>query len=349
MTLLLVAGGAVTAISFVGVRLVLAVARRKDLLDHPNERSSHSIPTPSGGGVGLAGAIALVLPVAAVLAGVPQLFWLLPTVVVACGLGIYDDARPLGAGAKLIALALASAPVFGIAAADLIRLPYLPTFSLAWAGVPLTVFWLTGYANAFNFMDGIDGIAGITAAVSGAVFAVAGALAGDLATTLTGTLVLGASLGFLPANFPRARIFMGDAGSLPLGILLAAAALLAADDHGVREAQALSFPASVLLLGPFLFDVVFTLTRRAARGARLGEAHREHLYQRLARQWGGHPRVSLLYGGFALATGALALAYDHVGELGKLVCLSLPLLTMCIFAAAVLRTDRSTVQSRLPD
>lgn len=346
VTVMAIVGAAVTVLSFLGVRVVLSVARRKELLDHPNERSSHTIPTPSGGGAGLAGAIALVLPVAALLGGTPELLWLLPAVVVACGLGIYDDARPLRAGAKLVALAVASAPVLGVALADRIHLPYLPTFSLAWASVPLTVFWLTGYSNAFNFMDGIDGIAGITAAVSGAVYALAGALASDAATALTGALVLGASLGFLPSNFPRARIFMGDAGSLPLGILLAANALLAADERGVAGAQALSFPASVLLLGPFLFDVVLTLARRAARGARLGQAHREHLYQRLSRQWRGHPRVSLLYGGFVVATGALALGYDRVGDLGKLVSLTVPVLTMLVFAVVVLRADRRTDPNR---
>ena len=119
----------------------------------------------------------------------------------------------------------------------------------------------------------------------------------------------------------------------------ATAALTAATPVTEGAPPALPFAASVLLLGPFLFDVAFTLTRRALGGRKLGEAHREHVYQRLCRMW-GHARVSLLYGGFSVVTASLALAYAGLSEAAKLVSLTVPLLLMLGFAASVLGLER---------
>ena len=182
-------------------------------------------------------------------------------------------------------------------------------------------------------MDGIDGIAGLTALISGVVYAGAGFAHGTLVVTVLGTVLAGASLGFLPWNFPKARIFMGDAGSLVLGLLLALTGVLA------HEAGALPFPASVLLLGPFIFDTALTLARRALRGEKLWQAHREHLYQRLSRMWGSHPPVSLLYAAFSVACGVLALGYRVASDTGRLLSLGAPLAAMLAFAALVLRAD----------
>jgi len=247
---------------------------------------------------------------------------------------VRDDLRPLPPLVKMVLLTLAAVGLTLAHRVAVVDVPFFGVLRLGWLAAPLTLVWLAGFTNAFNFMDGIDGIAALTAAVSGAAYAVAGALADDPALLAMGTVTAGGALGFLPWNLPRARIFMGDAGSLPLGLLLAYCAVLA------HDSGALPFPASVLLLGPFLFDASFTLVRRALRGERVWHAHREHLYQRLARLWGGHPRVSLLYAGLSTLTAVLALLYPRMAAEGRLLSLGGPLAAMLAFAGSVLTADR---------
>jgi Fuc2NAc and GlcNAc transferase len=217
-------------------------------------------------------------------------------------------------------------------------MPWIGDLDLAWAAWPLTLFWLACYPNAFNFMDGINGIASVTAAVSSAVFVFAAVSGGrpprDPALLACALATEVAALGFVPWNFPRARTFMGDVGSLPLGLALAFCAVRA------NSVGALSFPASVLLLGPFLFDVTFTLVARLRRGERLGQAHREHLYQRLARALGSHTPVTLLYGGFSVVTGVLALSYGGMSDAARLLSLAGPLAAMLTFAVLVRRLEQ---------
>ncbi len=316
-----------------GTWLALRLALRDGLLAVPNARSSHSRATPSGGGLGIGFAAALLLPLAAWWLAVPWVALVAPAAAVACWCGRRDDRHTLRPRIKFLVLTVAACSLAASAHVDAADVPFVGRVGLGPLALPLTVFWLAGFANLFNFMDGIDGIAGLTAAVTGAVFAIAGLRGGDVALALEGGTLAAAALGFLPWNFPRARIFMGDTGSLVLGLLLA--------DCAVRGAQsgALPFPAGVLALGPFLFDATFTLARRALRGARLSEAHREHVYQRLARRVGRHPPVSLLYAGFAAGTGALALLYADRGEVGRLLSLLVPPASMLAFAIAVVRED----------
>lgn len=324
-------GTAVT--SLLATAGVLRWARRRGLLDHPNERSSHSIPTPSGGGLGMVVAWCVAFPLAALSTGDTGLLWLWGGLVLASVVGFVDDRRPLSATAKFAGILVAAACVAVWSHVEVVWLPWIGHVGLAWAGLPLTVVWLALFANAFNFMDGIDGIAAGTAVATCAVLGFAAHVAG--ASSLgVGALLIGAgALGFLPWNAPRARLFMGDAGSLPLGIALAALVVVA--NGGGGEPQALPFPAGWVLLGPFVFDVGFTLVRRARRGARLGAAHREHLYQRLSRAVGSHPAVSLLYATLSVVFGLVALRYGPGDDLASLLSLLGPLAAMLGFATLV--------------
>jgi UDP-N-acetylmuramyl pentapeptide phosphotransferase/UDP-N-acetylglucosamine-1-phosphate transferase len=261
-------------------------------------------------------------------------------IILMTSLGFADDLRHLGPRLKMLLLVVAAAPVLLVGTLEQTSLPWVGEIALGVLAMPLTLFWVAGLTNAFNFMDGIDGIAGLTAVVTGALYWQVGVSTGDADLTLFAGLMTGAALGFLPWNFPRARIFMGDTGSLPLGMLLATLGLLAARPAPGGEAPQLAFPAAVLALGPFVFDTAFTLVRRALRGERLGEAHREHLYQRLSRLWGGHARVSLLYAGMSVGTAVLASRYAAFGPMGKALSLILPLTAMLAFAGIVLRADR---------
>ena len=145
----------------------------------------------------------------------------------------------------------------------------------------LMVFWIVGYTNAFNFMDGINGIAGTQAGVGAfAMAAIAGVSIGrwDSAPIMVSLVVSGAALGFLPHNFPRARMFMGDVGSAPLGMLLSFLVLWICREHSFKL-----FIPLAMIHANFILDTSVTLLRRIARGDRWLDSHREHFYQRLVR------------------------------------------------------------------
>jgi UDP-N-acetylmuramyl pentapeptide phosphotransferase/UDP-N-acetylglucosamine-1-phosphate transferase len=341
MRTLLTSGVIVAVSAFAATYYALRLARHKQVIAHPNERSSHAAPTPLGGGPGLgliaAAALAVYGASAAYAHDEKAALWAAPALAVACWVGWRDDVRPLPPFAKLVLLTAAASALVALLSVSSVAVPMLGTLEFGVLTAPLMLFWLAGFTNAFNFMDGINGIAGLTALVSGVIYAIAGSEAHSGLVTALGVITAGCAAGFLPWNFPRARVFMGDAGSLVLGLLLAYTAVTA-DVSG-----ALPFPASVLLLGPFIFDTALTLVRRALRGEKVWRAHREHLYQRLSRLWGSHTPVSGLYAGFAIVCGVLALGYRDLGDGGRLLSLGAPLGAMLVFAVAVLRADAKHV------
>jgi UDP-N-acetylmuramyl pentapeptide phosphotransferase/UDP-N-acetylglucosamine-1-phosphate transferase len=159
-----------------------------------------------------------------------------------------------------------------------------------------------GLTNAFNFMDGIDAIAGITATVAGGAVAVASWLSGELQVGALSLVFAAASLGFLTTNWPPARIFMGDVGSTFCGFLLATLPLMASADNEPHLALIVALAAS-----PFLLDTAITLAQRLLRGDNVFQPHRRHLYQRLVLAGWSHATVSCLYGSLAAAAAALGI------------------------------------------
>jgi UDP-N-acetylmuramyl pentapeptide phosphotransferase/UDP-N-acetylglucosamine-1-phosphate transferase len=244
------------------------------LLDRATSRSMHSGAVPRIGGIGIAIAVALTLAVVGPAQWPDGMRALAGAVVAMLALSALDDARPLPAGLRLLAhLAAAAllAHAWGTPA------PWLPvaTLAIAWG------------ANLYNFMDGADGLAGGMTVSGYSVLAIAAHLAGDAALALACATVAGGAFGFLLLNWHPARLFLGDAGSIPLGFAAAAIALF-----GVLRGH---WPATLPLIAffPFVFDASVTLAARALRGARLAEPHREHLYQRAALAGLGHRRVAL--------------------------------------------------------
>jgi Fuc2NAc and GlcNAc transferase len=276
-----------------------AAASRLGLLDRPNPRSSHQSIVPRGGGIGIAAAV-----LGAVVLAPPELrartMPVLLGAVALAGVGLCDDRFSLPAGVRVAAQVVVAAGVVQ-ALGGLERLPFPPPLDwpLGALGAPLAVFWLVTVVNFFNFLDGIDGLATLQAAVTGCGVLLA---AWDPALALVAGALAGAAAGFLPFNWSPASMFLGDSGSYFLGFALAALPL-AAPAQG--RSSAVLFVALSLWL--FLADATWTLVRRTLRGERVHEAHREHLYQQLAGRW-GHARVTLSIGVASAALTAIAVA-----------------------------------------
>ncbi len=221
--------------------------------------------------------------------------------------GLCDDRFGLPPLARL-GVQFVVATGFVSCAGGIDRLPLPPPLDMPLdpLGTTVSVLWIVAVVNFYNFMDGIDGLAGLQALITGAGIAVAGF---DPFASYLGTALAGAAAGFLVFNWSPASIFLGDAGSGVLGFTLAALPFLAP-----RESRAGILSLVALSLWFFLADATFTLLKRIARGARLHEAHREHLYQRLVISGLSHSRVSAGLGLAALGLTTLSLAALRIGE-----------------------------------
>jgi UDP-N-acetylmuramyl pentapeptide phosphotransferase/UDP-N-acetylglucosamine-1-phosphate transferase len=282
--------------------LVRAAARRWGVVDHPGPRSSHVRVTPRGGGLAILVALGLSLALTAPSwRGTRGAAAFLLGCLALGAVGLWDDRRSLSPATRLGFHVLAAAALVW-ATGGLSRLPLPPPvdFSVGWLGSALAVLWVVAVVNFYNFLDGIDGLAGLQAVVTGTGFALAGL---DPVSSAVGAAIAGAGAGFLVYNWSPASIFMGDVGSGVLGYAFAALPFLA--PPGSRP-PAVLFAALSLWL--FLADATWTLARRAARGERLHQAHREHLYQRLVATGWGHAGVALGMGLAAAVLTAAALA-----------------------------------------
>jgi UDP-N-acetylmuramyl pentapeptide phosphotransferase/UDP-N-acetylglucosamine-1-phosphate transferase len=256
-------------------RLLIPILAHREILDCPNERSSHQVPTPRGGGIAVIGATLLAWAVFARTESMPSgVFGIVLGAVLLAAVSWFDDLRGLSPIVRL--LAQAAAVAVGIVVLPGPRdLFYLAAIGLVW------IWWI----NLFNFMDGIDGLAGTEAAAIGAgllLFAGVGAGADPALRTLA-AVVTGAAIGFLVWNWSPARIFLGDIGSVPLGYVLGFLLL----DLAARG----RWTIAVILPLYFLADATITLARRLLRGERVWQAHREHFYQHAVRRGLGHAAV----------------------------------------------------------
>src|SRR5215207_206904 len=291
------------------------------MLDVPNLRSSHEIPTPRLGGVaiflGMLAGMALLRP--------EGLWPLLTAAALIWAVGLADDLSNLHFGVKAVLQAL-------IAVGLLVYYP--PTILSAAPGVlgPLVfavgVLWIVALSNAFNFMDGIDGFTGGVALVNAIFLA---PLAGEAGGYLP--VLIGAAAGFLNWNINPASIFICDSGAYFLGFSLAAVALYAPALSG-QEWSPLTFLACVVVFTPYLFDTAYTLVRRLRSGAgkSIFLAHREHIYQRITPTTGMHRRTSNLYYGASVVAGFAALLISR-GDILSFVGIALALVCCALLAA----------------
>lgn len=299
--------------SYLLTGLIRRYALRRGILDVPNQRSSHEKVTPRGGGAAIAGVTLAGWLFYNLLFAGPEMWW--PVLGCVAGAGLIagvswaDDLHPVAVPLRLGAHGLgAGLAIWSLGYWSTVYLPLIGSLSLGWLGLGVTFLWIVGLTNAYNFMDGIDGIAGSQGLIAGLGWAVLGDLSGQPVVIGLGLLIAAGSLGFLGHNWPPARIFMGDVGSAFLGYTFAILPLMAAS-----EAVGYPWPgapvAGVLLLWPFVFDPLVTFIRRWRHGENVFAAHRSHLYQRLTILTFQHRTVTLLYAGLALVGVVLALVW----------------------------------------
>jgi UDP-N-acetylmuramyl pentapeptide phosphotransferase/UDP-N-acetylglucosamine-1-phosphate transferase len=302
-------------------------ASRLHLLDHPNERSLHSRPTPRSGGVAIFIALAVAVGYWAPGGVLTSLFYGLGAGAgFVAALSFLDDRKGLSVSLRLPGHLLAAALL-------VIGGLFLPEFSLpgmawlwpAWLGILLSLLFLVWMINLYNFMDGMDGFAAGMAVIGFGTFALLGYLAGNPVFLALNLMVVSAAAGFLLFNFPPARIFMGDTGSSLLGLLAGGLSI-----WGAREGV-FPFWVALLVFSPFIVDATVTLLRRLGRGERVWQAHKSHYYQRLVQSGWGHRKTVLYEYVLMLACGLSALLVQKLNSQGQVAlivfwCLVYPLL-----------------------
>ncbi len=266
------------------VTMVVLLRFRGLPLDKPNERSLHVVPVPRTGGIAI---IAGIVAAAAWLRADPGL--LVPAVGLAM-VSYFDDRHALPAAVRLVMHLLAAGIFLWLAAGS--------SGAVLLVVLLLAIAWIT---NLYNFMDGSDGLAGGMAVIGFGTYGLAAWLGGNLGFELLAWSIAAAAAGFLIFNFPPAKIFMGDVGSIPLGFL-AGAFGVAGWQQGLWP---LWFP--LVVFAPFIVDASTTLVRRILRGERVWEAHRQHYYQRLILSGWSHRKTAIWEYALMLVCAALAL------------------------------------------
>jgi UDP-GlcNAc:undecaprenyl-phosphate/decaprenyl-phosphate GlcNAc-1-phosphate transferase len=300
-----------------GLALVSALVVRAMIsarvMDRPDNRKAHVRPTPKGGGVGIV--VAFMLGIASLygfaeFARIAEPYFravILASSAIAV-VAFLDDLRDWPFTVKLAAqVGAALTAVASGLAVTVYHLPLIGAVDIGWLGVLATIVWLLFATNAMNFIDGLNGLAAGTALVASVFLAAIAAGQGGWFVYFASLLLASGLIGFLPFNFPRARIFMGDVGSQFCGFVLAVLGVAASR----FEQMEMSFLLVPMLLSGVLYDVAFTLVRRAIAGEDITRPHRGHLYQ-VAQRAGMDPRrVAAMHWGFAVIGGIVAEIFVH--------------------------------------
>ncbi len=291
--------------------LAIRWLKHRGMMDVPNHRSSHAAITPRGGGLAVLAAL-LVGTLSQSPLGTTTAVLVLGTFVLGA-VGLIDDLRGLRPKVRLVAQ-------FGVGALAGLSLP-APMLALASAAA--CALWVASFVNAFNFMDGINGISALTALVAGISYAAMGYSVDDPATLGFGAALVGAAISFLPFNVPRAQVFLGDVGSYGLGFAIAALGW-AVWVAGIPFLLAIA-PAAV-----YLIDTGSTLMARWRRGEFLSEAHREHVYQRLTQGGWSHLRTSV----FVACVQVVVISTVALGLASSMWVASLAIIVLALYWAS---------------
>jgi UDP-N-acetylmuramyl pentapeptide phosphotransferase/UDP-N-acetylglucosamine-1-phosphate transferase len=279
-------------LTFFGVELFRRWSLKHQILDVPNERSSHSTPVPRGGGIIF---VAVSLCLLLVYAFDIRFWPFFAGGILLAVVSWIDDLKSVPTVFRFaIHILSAALIIYGFGSFQSLHLPLFGEISLIYFSIPITLLWIVWLTNAYNFMDGIDGIAATQAITAGIGWFLIGRKFDIPITAFFGLVLAAANLGFLLHNWSPAKIFMGDVGSAFLGFTFAVLPLLAANESPLDSSKFFLFGGLFLFL--FLFDTIFTFIRRLINREKVWQAHCSHIYQRLVQSGYSHRFVTGLYG-----------------------------------------------------
>jgi UDP-N-acetylmuramyl pentapeptide phosphotransferase/UDP-N-acetylglucosamine-1-phosphate transferase len=325
------------------------------ILAHPNERTLHSMPTPQTGGLAVIGSVVVSLILAASILAITEpskavlpkgvasaSVWIVFSMLLIFVVSFLDDCVGLPAVLRLGVQAVSACIIIGGVGLTLssIPIPGGPNILLGLAAIPVSVLVLLWMANLYNFMDGMDGFAGGMTFFGFGFLAYFGWQANFPVMLIIATFVAMGALGFLTHNFPPARIFMGDAGSITIGFLAGTLMILGVRD-GIFELW-----VPIMIFSPFIVDATVTLSRRIFHRKRIWEAHREHYYQRLVLSGWGHRRTVLAEYGVMILCGGLAVLYHHSVGNWRTLILATWVALFLLLGGLVNRLERRRKHSR---
>jgi FlaA1/EpsC-like NDP-sugar epimerase/UDP-N-acetylmuramyl pentapeptide phosphotransferase/UDP-N-acetylglucosamine-1-phosphate transferase len=311
--------GAVAILSFLVAGQLSLSASWLNLVDYPNGRSLHDRPTPRVGGVAIllsavagfvGGGLIGIVPTPEIGGETAWVLWVAGATLLVAAISLTVDLTELPVWIRLMVHSLAAAAIVfgaGLRITE-ISVPSIGSAPLGATAAPVTILFLMWMANLYNFMDGLDGFAAGMTAFGYGFIAYAAFRSSEPALGVAALLVVAATLGFLPYNWPKSKMFMGDVGSVPLGFLAGALIL-----HGTQRGS-FDLWAALLCFAPFVVDASVTLGRRLLRGERVWRAHREHFYQRLVLAGWSHRRTVLAEYAIMVSCGVSAVLYSIAGD-----------------------------------
>ena len=270
-------------LSYFGCAKALALAERSGMIVLPGTRQSHQHATPTGGGLGLIFSIVMTTICLELIISLPVFWWqnMLPGVMLLTVIGWRDDKLSVSSLLRLLIQLIVSIwlVLFGSHELSIQGMVF-------WTAIVLGMVWLM---NVYNFMDGSNGMAGFQGVFAGVTMAIFFQTGGEQTMALIAVIVAAACAGFLPLNFPDAKLFMGDVSSVPLGFIFASFAV-----YGFLTGSMDLF-VSILIMSVFFIDATLTLLSRVFRGERWYTAHAQHVYQRLIVRGWSHRRALIVY------------------------------------------------------
>lgn len=310
------------AFSYAGVEAFRRWSLRREIFDVPNERSSHTAPTPRGGGIVVVVLSLLAYTVYTVFVTGTFAWGYAAGALMIALVSWLDDLRSISFVWRFaVHAAAALLIVFSVGYFAEIYLPIVgQTPRSACGGMFLTFLWLVWLTNAYNFMDGIDGIAGMQCVTAGIGWLLVGNVLQIETVGFYGGALASAGAGFLIQNWQPAKIFMGDVGSAFLGYTFAALPLLAVRETAANADVRKILPLlAVAFTWLFVFDTVRTIIKRIFRKEKIWEAHRGHIYQQLIINGYSHQSIALLYGGLSALAAAAAIWWASEREISEAV------------------------------